>query len=112
HRGRGRRRAARHLPAVRWLPPAAERVRARGHARPPRAARRAAADSHARRAAAARLRTGGGRVTRQNDVVARAASALVDRAGRSPRVGIVLGSGLGAVAEAVADPQVIAYEEL
>ena len=29
-----------------------------------------------------------------------AASALVDRAGRSPRVGIVLGSGLGAVADA------------
>src|SRR5262249_817441 len=32
--------------------------------------------------------------------------------GRSPRVGIVLGSGLGAVADAVADPQVIPYEEL
>ncbi len=41
-----------------------------------------------------------------------AASALVDRAGRAPRVGIVLGSGLGAVADAVADPQVIGYDEL
>ena len=41
-----------------------------------------------------------------------AASALVDRAGRSPRIGIVLGSGLGAVADAVADPNVIGYEEL
>jgi xanthosine phosphorylase len=41
-----------------------------------------------------------------------AASALVDRAGRSPRIGIVLGSGLGEVADAVADPQVLGYEEL
>jgi purine-nucleoside phosphorylase len=41
-----------------------------------------------------------------------AASALVDRAGRAPRVGIVLGSGLGAVADAVADPRVVGYEEL
>ena len=41
-----------------------------------------------------------------------AASALVDRAGRSPRVGIVLGSGLGAVADAVADANVIGYETL
>jgi xanthosine phosphorylase len=45
-------------------------------------------------------------------VVEEAASALVDRRGRSPRVGIVLGSGLGAVADAVADPQVIDYREL
>ena len=44
--------------------------------------------------------------------VEEAASALVDRAGRAPRIGIVLGSGLGAVADAVADPNVIGYEEL
>jgi xanthosine phosphorylase len=41
-----------------------------------------------------------------------AASALIDRAGRSPRVGIVLGSGLGAVADAVGDANVIPYDEL
>jgi len=41
-----------------------------------------------------------------------AASALVDRAGRSTRVGIVLGSGLGAVADAVVDANVIPYAEL
>jgi purine-nucleoside phosphorylase len=41
-----------------------------------------------------------------------AASALVDRGGRAPRIGIVLGSGLGAVADAVADANVIGYEEL
>jgi xanthosine phosphorylase len=45
-------------------------------------------------------------------VAEQAASALVDRSGRAPRVGIVLGSGLGAVADAVADPQVIGYEAL
>lgn len=44
--------------------------------------------------------------------VEEAASALVDRAGRSPRIGIVLGSGLGAVADAVADANVIGYEAL
>jgi hypothetical protein len=36
-------------------------------------------------------------------VAQQAANALVDRAGRAPRVGIVLGSGLGAVADAVGD---------
>jgi len=44
--------------------------------------------------------------------VEEAASALVDRAGRSPRIGIVLGSGLGAVADAVADPNVIGSKVL
>jgi purine-nucleoside phosphorylase len=44
--------------------------------------------------------------------VEEAASALVDRAGRAPRIGIVLGSGLGAVADAVGDANVIGYEEL
>jgi xanthosine phosphorylase len=46
------------------------------------------------------------------ELAERAASALVDRAGRSPRVGIVLGSGLGAVADAVGDANVIPYDEL
>jgi xanthosine phosphorylase len=41
-----------------------------------------------------------------------AAEALLDRAGRPPRVGVVLGSGLGAVADAVEDPTVIPYAEL
>jgi xanthosine phosphorylase len=37
---------------------------------------------------------------------------LVERAGFRPRVGVVLGSGLGAVAEAVEDPVAIGYGEL
>jgi xanthosine phosphorylase len=44
--------------------------------------------------------------------VRQAASALVDRAGRAPRVGIVLGSGLGAVADAVRDARTIDYRDL
>ena len=45
-------------------------------------------------------------------VAEEAATALIDRAGRSPRVGIVLGSGLGAVADAIGDANVIRYDEL
>jgi len=41
-----------------------------------------------------------------------AAELLVERAGKRPRVGIVLGSGLGAVAEAVNDATVIRYDDL
>jgi len=41
-----------------------------------------------------------------------AAAILAARAPAPPRVAIVLGSGLGAVAEAVADPVTIGYEEL
>jgi xanthosine phosphorylase len=41
-----------------------------------------------------------------------AASVLAQRAGARPRVGVVLGSGLGAVADAVEDPVVVDYEEL
>jgi xanthosine phosphorylase len=41
-----------------------------------------------------------------------AARLLVERAGIEPRVGVVLGSGLGAVAEAVETPVEIGYEEL
>lgn len=37
---------------------------------------------------------------------------IVERAGLEPRVGIVLGSGLGQVADAVDDATVIAYEDL
>jgi xanthosine phosphorylase len=50
--------------------------------------------------------------TKPADLAERAASALIDRGGRSPRVGIVLGSGLGAVADAVTDANVIPYDEL
>jgi xanthosine phosphorylase len=41
-----------------------------------------------------------------------AAKVMTERAGLEPRVGIVLGSGLGAVADAVADPTVIDYGDL
>ena len=41
-----------------------------------------------------------------------AAEVLVDRAGVRPRVGVVLGSGLGAVADAVEDATVMPYEDL
>ena len=43
-----------------------------------------------------------------------AAEALRERApdGAAPRLGVVLGSGLGAIAGAVADPVAIAYDEL
>ncbi len=45
---------------------------------------------------------------------AAAAAVLSARAGegRAPRVGVVLGSGLGAVADSVSDPVVVGYEEL
>ena len=41
-----------------------------------------------------------------------AAAVLAKRAGGAPRVGVVLGSGLGAVADAVEDSVVVGYEEL
>lgn len=37
---------------------------------------------------------------------------LAERAGGPPRLGVVLGSGLGAVADAVVDPVVVGYDEL
>ncbi len=43
---------------------------------------------------------------------AEAASVINERAGLRPRVGVILGSGLGAAADAVADPTVIDYAEL
>jgi xanthosine phosphorylase len=41
-----------------------------------------------------------------------AAAVLAQRAPHRPRVGVVLGSGLGAVADAVTDPVVVGYDEL
>jgi xanthosine phosphorylase len=41
-----------------------------------------------------------------------AAAVLAERAPTRPRVGVVLGSGLGAVADAVQDAVVVGYEEL
>jgi len=41
-----------------------------------------------------------------------AAKVMTERAGLEPRVGIVLGSGLGAVADAVADAAVVDYADL
>jgi xanthosine phosphorylase len=42
----------------------------------------------------------------------KAAAVMNERSGLRPRVGVVLGSGLGAVAEAVSDPTTIDYSEL
>ena len=41
-----------------------------------------------------------------------AVQVLLERFGTRPRVGVVLGSGLGAVADAVSDPVVVGYEDL
>jgi len=41
-----------------------------------------------------------------------AAAVLAERAPDRPRVGIVLGSGLGAVADAITDPVVVGYDDL
>jgi xanthosine phosphorylase len=41
-----------------------------------------------------------------------AAAVLAERAASPPRVGVVLGTGLGAVADAVEDPVVVSYAEL
>lgn len=41
-----------------------------------------------------------------------AAAVIAERSGLRPRVGVVLGSGLGAVADAVADPTTIDYDDL
>jgi xanthosine phosphorylase len=41
-----------------------------------------------------------------------AAAILTERGGMRPHVGIVLGSGLGAVADAIEKPRVVGYEEL
>jgi xanthosine phosphorylase len=41
-----------------------------------------------------------------------AGEVITDRAGLRPRVGIVLGSGLGAVADAVTEPTVVDYADL
>ena len=41
-----------------------------------------------------------------------AAAVLAERAGTAPRVAVVLGSGLGAVADAVEDAVVVGYDEL
>ena len=47
------------------------------------------------------------------DQVAEAAAFLKARLGSlAPKVGIVLGSGLGAVADAVADPVIVPYAEI
>jgi len=43
---------------------------------------------------------------------AEAAAVMTERAGLRPRVAVVLGSGLGAVADAVADPTVVEYADL
>jgi xanthosine phosphorylase len=53
-----------------------------------------------------------GQSDRERTLAEQAAAALVDRAGRAPHVGIVLGSGLGAVADAVGDAATIDYGDL
>ncbi len=104
-RGRGG-RADGLLPAVRRLPTAAVGVRPRRHARVSGAPRRPATGDHAGRAAPARVRAGAFMSWRE------AAQVMERRAGLRPRVGVVLGSGLGAVADSVDDPMVIGYDEL
>ena len=44
--------------------------------------------------------------------ITEAARLLRGRSGLEPRLGIVLGSGLGAVADAVEDAATLAYDEL
>lgn len=44
--------------------------------------------------------------------ISRASAFIGERIAGRPRLGIVLGSGLGALAEQVTDPQVIAYDEI
>ncbi|MGE5560075.1 MAG: purine-nucleoside phosphorylase [Chloroflexota bacterium] len=41
-----------------------------------------------------------------------AADLILDRAGAAPRLGIVLGSGLGPLADEICDPTVIPYEDI
>ncbi len=83
--------------AVRRLPPAAARVRRRRRADPPRRHGARAPHHVARRAAAAVLRPG---EPRMSDT----ARAIQERApGFTPRVGLVLGSGLGALVDELAD---------
>ena len=90
HRGGGGRGAPRGLSAVRGVPAAPVRVRRRFDAGVPRAG-----DDDLGRAPPRRVRPRGARLSLG-----------------SPRVGVVLGSGLGAVADAVEDPVVVGYEEL
>ena len=90
HRGRGDLRRRGLLRALRRLPPAAARVH-RARRRDPRLRQqRRAPDDDARRAAAALLRPGvPARGERSTDF--------------APRLGIVLGSGLGGIADALTD---------
>ena len=94
------------LPALRWLPPAPGGVRVRGDAGVSRPAGRAAAHDDPGGAAAAVLRT------KRAGAMSDAAQVLLERFGSPPRVGIVLGSGLGAVADAVSDAVVVGYDDL
>ena len=80
-------RAARAVPAVRGLPAAAGRVRGTGDARLSGPPRRRSENGDVGRAAAAVVRPRGTRAVNLG----------------APRVGVVLGSGLGAVADAVED---------
>ncbi len=64
------------------------------------------------RAAAARVRVRAARMSEGEARGGEAAAVLTERAGLRPRVGVVLGSGLGAVADAVADATVVDYADL
>src|SRR6185503_10801731 len=76
-------------------------------ARPPRSAGRPAHDHDGGRAPSARVRARAAWMSHQD-----AAKVMTERAGLEPRVGIVLGSGLGAVADAVTDAAVVDYADL
>ncbi len=102
HRGRRDLRRRRLLRALRRLPSAAARVH-RPRSRDPRLhVQRRAPDDDARGAAAALLRPG----------VPAAVTALDALAGFAPRLGIVLGSGLGGLADALEDATHFPYAEL
>ena len=106
-RGRGDRRRARAVRAVRRLPPAAARVRPARRARAPRRRRRRAPDGHAGGAAAAVLRPGApARMTAAAALIAERAPGFV------PRLGLILGSGLAELADAIEPVAQISYTEL
>ena len=101
-RGRGGRAERGAVHAVRRLPPAAARVRAARRADPPRRPRARPPHDVARRAAAAVVRPGAASPDDARAAHERSRSA---RPGFTPRLGLVLGSGLGALVDELDGPR-------
>ena len=97
HRGGRDRRLRRHLRAVRRLPPAPARVHGAGRGDPPVRAPARARPRPWRRCCPARS----ARRFRCDGSTARGARPRARGAAGTPRLGIVLGSGLGAIADAL-----------